>query len=582
MGSLHAKTQNNPKSGSPKKKRKTYPKQGNCFLDCIDQKRYFHSTKMSQGGNDDKQAPKILTKTLGEKFNDGTGKIKSLYSFARIYKVPEDLRKLNECAYVPRLIAIGPLHWKGEHLQKPMQDVKMDYANRLFLRLTKGIADPKIRDEKDKLLQECVEKMKKFTVKAKKYDTEEEVTLVDMAKKCYAEELDLSDDEMMEMMLVDGCFILELLYVYYHTNYCQASSSISQPINGGESGGKSNSTGCEKARADPIFDSILTATLVKQDLILLQNQIPFFVLEHLFKLTVAMIPVDQATGCPPPMLSLADYVRSYFSKFLSLEGGPYSGTMPKTSCCLPIDHCLLSVCGSTKEIEQGKTESGKANDYYHILHFLHSSYIPGEQGKDNEHGGNKRNSTLHSELTISASDLHYAGVEFVPSKDLFDVEFINKGIFGCSTLEFRIPAIYIRNNTESFLRNVIALEQCSPGVPRYFTSYAKLMDMFINSEEDVRVLINKKVIHNYLSTDKDVCDLFNKLCKEVVLEDFHFDEECRKASRYNNDWRTRTVKYVTRLFVASPWPVIGFFMGIVTFAIAVYKFGYSIDGRFRP
>ncbi|KAG5512673.1 hypothetical protein RHGRI_038959 [Rhododendron griersonianum] len=179
---------------------------------------------MSQGGNDDKQAPKILTKTIGEKFNDGTGKIKSLYSFARIYKVPEDLRKLNECAYVPRLIAIGPLHRKDEHLQKPMQHVKMDYANRLFLRLTEGIADSKIRDEKkDELIQECVEKMKKCTVKAKKYDAQGEATLVNMARKYYAEELELNDDEMVEMMLVDGCFILELLYVYYHTNYCQVT-----------------------------------------------------------------------------------------------------------------------------------------------------------------------------------------------------------------------------------------------------------------------------------------------------------------------------------------------------------------------
>ncbi|KAG5512671.1 hypothetical protein RHGRI_038957 [Rhododendron griersonianum] len=174
---------------------------------------------MSQGGNDDKQAPKILTKTIGEKFNDGTEKIKSLYSFARIYKVPEDLRKLNECAYTPRLIAIGPLYQKGEHLQKPMQDVKMDYANRLFLRLTIGMADPD--EKKDKLIQECVEEMKKRTVKAKKYNAEGEVTLVDMAKKYYAEELKLDDDEMVEMMLIDGCFILELLYVYYHTNYCQ-------------------------------------------------------------------------------------------------------------------------------------------------------------------------------------------------------------------------------------------------------------------------------------------------------------------------------------------------------------------------
>ncbi|KAI8556900.1 hypothetical protein RHMOL_Rhmol05G0292300 [Rhododendron molle] len=541
---------------------------------------------MSQGGNDVKQASKIRAKTIGEKFNNGTEKIKSLYSFARIYKVPEDVRKLNECAYVPRLIAIGPLHRKGKHLRKPMQDVKMDYANRLFLRLTKGIADPEIRDEKkDELIQECVDKMKKFTVKAKKYNTEEEVTLVDMAKKYYAEDLKLNDDEMVEMMLVDGCFILELLYVYYHTNYCQVrkdSSSIPQPINGGKGGSKRNRRGCEPPRADPICDSILTANIVRHDLMLFENQIPFFVLEHLFQLTVAKIPtVDQTTGCCPE-LSLEGYVRSYFWKFLSLEGGQSRCSKPETSCCLASDHCILSVCGSATELEQGKTESGKANDYYHILHFIHRSYIPGEQGQETELGI-QLNSTKHCELTLSASDLHYAGVKFVPTKELFDVKFINKGIgcWRCRTLTFRIPTIYIRKTTESFLRNVIALEQCSPRVPRYFTSYAKLMDMFINSEEDVRVLKNDKVIHNYLSTDEDIRDLFNKLCKEVVLEDFHFYKDCRVASKFNMRWRTRAVRYVTRLFVASPWPTLAFFMGIVTFAIAVYQFGYTIRARYR-
>ncbi|KAE9447675.1 hypothetical protein C3L33_20426, partial [Rhododendron williamsianum] len=321
---------------------------------------------MTQGGNDVRQAPKIRAKTNGEKFNIGTEKIKSLYSFARIYKVFEDLRKLNECTYVPRLIAIGPHHRKGEHLQKPMQDVKMDYANRQFLRLTKGITDPEIRDEKkDELIQECVEKMKKCTVKAEKYNTEEEVTLVDMAMKYYAEDLKLNEDDMVEMMLVD----------------------------------------------------------------------------------VAKIPtVDQTTGCCPE---------------LSLEG-----------------------------------------------------------------------------------------VKFVPTKkELFDVKFINKGVgcWGCRTLAFRIPTIHIRKTTESFLRNIIALEQCSPRVPRYFTSYAKLMDI----------------------TDKDVRALFNKLCKEVVLEDFHFDMVCQEASKFNMRWRTRAVRYVTRLFVAFPWPALAFFMGIATFAIAL-------------
>ncbi|KAE9448008.1 hypothetical protein C3L33_20095, partial [Rhododendron williamsianum] len=450
-----------------------------------------------------------------------------------------------------------------------------------------GMADPD--EKKDKLIQECVEEMKKRTVKAKKYNAEGEVTLVDMAKKYYAEELKLDNDEMVEMMLVDGCFILELLYVYYHTNYCQVqdSSSIPQPTNGGKSGSKSNGRGCkqprgcEQPRADPICDSILTANIVRHDLMLLENQIPFFVLEHLFDFTVAKIPVDRTTGCPPKLL-LEDYVRSYFSKFLSLEGGQSSDTQLKTSCCSASDHCILSVCGPKEEIKQGTTESGKANDYHHILHLIHSSYIPGKEDEETELGI-ELNSTKHCELTLSASDLHYAGVKFVPTTDLLKVEFINKGIgcWRCRTLAFRIPTIYIRKTTESFLRNVIALEQCSPRVPRYFTSYAKLMDMFINSEEDVRVLKKDGVIHNYLSTDEDVRDLFNKLCKEVVLEDFHFYKDCRVASRFNMRWQTRAVRYVTRLFIANPWPALAFFIGIAGFAIAFYQFGYTIHARVR-
>ncbi|KAG5550459.1 hypothetical protein RHGRI_015430 [Rhododendron griersonianum] len=170
-----------------------------------------------------------------------------MYSFSQEYNDgARRYKDLNECAYVPRLIAIGPLHRKGEHLQKPVQDVKMYYANRLCLRLTEEIVDSKIRDEKkDELIQECGERMKKCSVKARKYDVQGEVTLVDMAKKYYAEELELNDDEMVEMILVDGCFILQLLYVYYHTNYCQDSSSIPQPINGGKGGNKSNHKGCE-------------------------------------------------------------------------------------------------------------------------------------------------------------------------------------------------------------------------------------------------------------------------------------------------------------------------------------------------
>ncbi|KAG5550464.1 hypothetical protein RHGRI_015435 [Rhododendron griersonianum] len=139
-----------------------------------------------------------LTNTIGKELHKSFQKTtKSLFS-ARIYRVPNDLRELNKSAYIPRIISIGPLHWKEKHLPTPMQDIKKYYAYYLFTRVTERMnSDVQKRKKKTELLQECVGKMKQCLERAKKF---------------YAEELKLNDDEMVEMMLVDGCFILELLY----------------------------------------------------------------------------------------------------------------------------------------------------------------------------------------------------------------------------------------------------------------------------------------------------------------------------------------------------------------------------------
>ncbi|KAI8556873.1 hypothetical protein RHMOL_Rhmol05G0289800 [Rhododendron molle] len=58
---------------------------------------------------------------------------------------------------------------------------------------------------------------------------------VDDAKKCYAEEVTLD----VEMMLVDGCFILELLYrklLITKPNWIIRNIGLSHPIVGSDNG----------------------------------------------------------------------------------------------------------------------------------------------------------------------------------------------------------------------------------------------------------------------------------------------------------------------------------------------------------
>ncbi|KAG5550481.1 hypothetical protein RHGRI_015449 [Rhododendron griersonianum] len=157
-----------------------------------------HPTEMiSQGENDYAKDLQQLTYTVAENIYEGAKKAESFFSSACIYRVPEDLRKLKERVYTPRLIAIGPLHREDEHLQTPLQHVKPSYTNFLLSRLAVGMEDqPELAKQTVfTLLQNCLAEMK---------------TSIDNAKKCYAEEVTLDE----EMMLVDGCFILESLYRY--------------------------------------------------------------------------------------------------------------------------------------------------------------------------------------------------------------------------------------------------------------------------------------------------------------------------------------------------------------------------------
>ncbi|KAG5512617.1 hypothetical protein RHGRI_038907 [Rhododendron griersonianum] len=150
---------------------------------------------VSQGENDYGEGLQRLTSTVGAKLVEGTRKTNSFPS-ACIYRVPKDLRRVNKSAYTPRLVAIGPLHRNDKHLQNAMQHVKTSYTNKLLSRqimITMGMEVLELEEKKNAVLRECLAEMKK---------------LIDRVKECYLREVKVDE----AMLVVDGCFILELLY----------------------------------------------------------------------------------------------------------------------------------------------------------------------------------------------------------------------------------------------------------------------------------------------------------------------------------------------------------------------------------
>ncbi|KAI8556932.1 hypothetical protein RHMOL_Rhmol05G0295200 [Rhododendron molle] len=316
-------------------------------------------------------------------------------------------------------------------------------------------------------------------------------------------------------------------------------------------------------------DPIWAANTVQHDLLLLENQIPFFVLEKLFRLTV-----DRIQNNRPRKLSLHDYVFHYFGNIVSPEENSTSsggGTAP-TSRGSPGDSTVLriSVDDEMKSSEEDGVLTSNGQRYYHILHKLHEYCRPKtKQAKEK----------VLIEIMPCASELAYAAVKFepVPVRDLFKVEFSDpKGPFWwCQTARFKIPVLEIYDNTELFLRNLIAFEQCCPKVSQHFTSYALLMDMLVNSGRDVQLLERAGVMRNHLGSRADATNLFNNLCKGVVPGEFFFADMCSKATAYSKRRWPKNLAHIRRTYLSSPWSFIAFCVAFIAFGIQIVTFVQS-------
>ncbi|XP_026431367.1 UPF0481 protein At3g47200-like [Papaver somniferum] len=167
-----------------------------------------------------------------------------------IYRVHEKFRKINEFAYTPEMISIGPLHRRTDSLAA-MEDHKLRYVDALLSRTT-SIGPNK--------LEECVAYVKRIE---------------DEARKCYSEPIDLSKDKFVEMMVIDGLFMIELFR---------------------------RSAGYIKiGQDDPIFGKIWGLSSLVRDLILLENQLPMVVLNCLFNVPALK---EELKGVPLNILAL--------------------------------------------------------------------------------------------------------------------------------------------------------------------------------------------------------------------------------------------------------------------------------------
>ncbi|KAG5226370.1 UPF0481 protein [Salix suchowensis] len=359
-----------------------------------------------------------------------------------IYRVPKSLRNVNWKAYTPLLISVGPLHREIKRIQT-MQNHKW----RCFKEFTEqdGMNKEKIRD-----LVVIIQNKEKYI------------------RFCYSEKFNqISSCDFTEMILLDAVFIIEFLKEYKHPKNFEPRM---------------------------MFD-------IKEDLILLENQLPFSIIWGIYSEINRDFQDVHATW-----ISFLDLVTDAFGKN---TGGSFLNRV------------------TYSQNEQSVNGSKHFTDL--VRHFMLKGSIERSYSFD------------PVKLKYSAVMLRKAGVRFQVTRDscLVNITF-DKGVL-------KIPQLEVDHNFERLVRNIMAMEQCLYEREAYICSYIKFMDHLIDSAGDVGLQVEKGIILHWLGDDAAVSNMINNFCENIGDNYTCFGDISRELNaHYENHWNHRkaTLKLV--------------------------------------
>ncbi|MED6215768.1 hypothetical protein PIB30_001389 [Stylosanthes scabra] len=99
--------------------------------------------------------------------------------------------------------------------------------------------------------------------------------------------------------------------------------------------------------------------------------------------------------------------------------------------------------------------------------------------------------------------------------------------------------IEVDDGTETWFRNMVALEQCHYLKESYITNYVIFIGHLVNEGKDVDVLVKNKIIVNRLGDNETVAELFRGLKRDIMVMNFdaEYTHICNQLNaHYENFW----------------------------------------------
>ncbi|CAL4983172.1 unnamed protein product [Urochloa decumbens] len=282
------------------------------------------------------------------------------------------------------------------------------------------------------------------------------------------------------------------------------------------------------------------------DLMMLENQIPFFVVERIYALRYANSPVTEYGEARPAVRELA-----WRTITAIMDCAPSAASEPVKEC-------------------------------HHLIHLCHvylepTSFVGLQHKKPVTYGGRFRRAT----------EYYDAGVKFRPwdaddrgsQRPLLDIKF-SSGIL-------RMAFQKVDEKTDYILRNVLAYEQRyhdETTTGGHVTAYVMFMSQLLAEPEDVALLARRGIMGHLLGSDAEVCALFRGLADGLAFDPDggHYLNSVGVALRSHcRQRRHRWRAWGRRHHFGNPWLVAAWVFGATTVLCTILQTLFTVLSYFK-
>ncbi|MBA0764345.1 hypothetical protein Gotri_013701 [Gossypium trilobum] len=444
-----------------------------------------------------------------------------------IFRIPGKFSDENLAPYRPRYTVIGPLVYHY-YLSGHQEEEKQRYLASFLRRAKPNTSLNDFIELIEKYLskiQGCYEKM------YYRY-WDESVGRAGQDKRAGTQS---HSSLLIGMILVDAGFILELLLRAYSEGL--------------------------RAENDLIFAKSGTIHDLKRDLMLLENQLPFFLLKKMYK---------RALKCNPHYPSFlhltCHFFSHYYNQSISIDevlspNNPRSSEYRSNLEDPKHFTDLIRTFQQPYYTIQKQQQCGKWNILRGNTHFMNLiSFQKLEEGKVQQQ---QQGAYLYSAVL-----LREAGVKFKVSLNtcLFDIEFDeNNG-------ELKIPPLKVDDSTESFYGNLMVWEQCYYPNDTFICDYIFLIGYLIKSAEDVCILVRKRILINQLGSPIEIVTMFNRLCKYInVGTENRYSSLFMKLNAYNAVPHHSWIAILKLEYFSTPWRGVATIAAIILLVLTMIQ-----------